>query len=1558
MLRSCQLHESFKGRATVLPIVSTVCICTAVQFAAQVITYSTRNEQRQLGTKVPVWRTATFASSAASTWVGFGVMMGSLGLWWGPAGAVSYVASTVGSTTAALGRGGLTSSFWVATTVRLMHGVAVMACVAAISAVGIHDSLPQAFAAIILLNICALVAAHSTSVLTDSLGRMIIVVVKVLVIDVSSLALCLRMAVDYDYGGTTETLLIFSGVMSALQLVACLHSVEELRNHVGKHEQMTENIRVTEAVARALQAFDLEEAAEMVDESNCPEGIKEAFWGLITNLASYRPFLPQSALQVGQASPASLIPLSGLEPGELTPQAILPRPHRDSHPISPRSDEKRRSLSDDRRRSVAVESTILTPRGRAKGYHDVTHTAVSIVHVNVVNFHSMVAFNVPTQKLVSFHSSYVDHVLTAARHFKGVSDALAGDRCNVHFNACRICPGHRNLAGHFAVRVTGPRSPPTNESCSTRDSELSGVARLHAFCPPQHLRPVADGRELLSNVDITAAAAAGQAVVGTLGSATMKGFQIIGTVTGWVVELEKLCSMLRIRAVADDGLAEECDFAALRLPVAVWHQKHHRLERKVLGVSVWQLDDPRQYPRRDEINNAVEFFLRGQWTQVLDRLRSLDSVPFDLLSRAEAASFNRDPPPPVLEFTVMRAPDSFGHSGSPTSSAGASEVAQPAADVGDLTETSAAYLCLVTVSSMDCLAGAFGAVGLAADACRGVIRRLGHDGAELSFEGPTAAEQAAQAVNLLCGTPPKPWSIGSAGGIGVAYDEEVRVGRAGRGLHSGSCIVSTVRQRANALAVLCAAEGMLAVAEEAVAKVASGHWRTLAPEARLPAPGDNQLTIGSPHEMVTDDQDADYAVALEHMSRQEWYPAREALQKVLDVSDDSWAQRLQASAAEAVSVSAEAVYVELTLAGGVLQVVQPAVLSPKTPARRQQSMYSSPASPLRVGRFRPDASESDGGSPMLPDALAASRRSVGQDLPTSRRSVGQDLPTSRRSVGQDMPTSRRSQVRLSTPEFSAGLMDGLGRRPHSRIIEPQSTTTELLLDTQEVLNEIGGVEDTAGGTVILAHGPIWTAADMLRLGAVVLQSCALPPLVVFSTPGTAAACALYVCDAITLADIVLHFRRPYAHAGLVVTQQSKIVANYLRTWCAVDVTSVLPCELLHLSGCCSGSYHWLRLNRCIAVIRVPELLQRILETTLPTAHPVLVNLATSSFMLLYILVVLGCIWGWLVKEFGNMAEYLRLEAAHHGPLDGGEQFMHSFHWAVRGFAGYGQPWPFHDSEYLASILCDMLGVGLFATLIAYMRTLLGVMDGTEKAHFEKIENVCSTMDYLRKFDRVTPQADHLIKQYYKILFRRTRQVEQGQFDFILEDLPGELSSEMAVSLRSELVVRTLGKLDISGQFHYALLSGLRHRFEAVDGELFKRGEQAQGIAFFLRGAGIAYIGPRAQPDWQEELGPGDWWGETSTLLGGPEPASVMFTDYTQLLLLPVDRSQRLARKYPMELEPLYRTATSRRRDISRTMLLRTALQFQVHLCNETRREYLWRWMLWAQRTRRSKDCVA
>eukprot|EP01062_Namystynia_karyoxenos_P028240 TRINITY_DN2142_c0_g1_i2.p1 TRINITY_DN2142_c0_g1~~TRINITY_DN2142_c0_g1_i2.p1 ORF type:complete len:1780 (+),score=399.42 TRINITY_DN2142_c0_g1_i2:65-5404(+) len=390
----------------------------------------------------------------------------------------------------------------------------------------------------------------------------------------------------------------------------------------------------------------------------------------------------------------------------------------------------------------------------------------------------------------------------------------------------------------------------------------------------------------------------------------------------------------------------------------------------------------------------------------------------------------------------------------------------------------------------------------------------------------------------------------------------------------------------------------------------------------------------------------------------------------------------------------------------------------------------------------------------------------------------------------------------------------------------------------------------------------------------------------------------YLLDLVYWGDIVLNFREPIYIDGNRVTDKQIIAREYMRSWFAFDVLMCAPVELavaivLRSVDVLFDRPH-LRFNRCLNILRLKDLVNTIHQDFFEDVHPVKMQLFVFIVCLFYILHWLGCMWGLVyvgaLSEPGDAEIYW---------LTGqGDVFALSmgFYWAMQGFSGYSMQWPTHMRHVLVSLVCAVGGLGIFATVIAYMTTLLNLLQSSHQAHIDQIEKVVSFCDYCELDDDFFKD----IMRYHRMLWAQTRQAFPDQWaDLCAEEdcardsslqLPGDLAKEMCYFTNFRVVeyIPAL-RSGCDPNFIVRVVTHMRQHYGVPGEPLFTRGSygttvgENSGLWFLVQGSAEAMIGGRSI----ERLSVGGFWGEIVALgKAETQSADVILLEYSELYHMP------------------------------------------------------------------------
>eukprot|EP01065_Artemidia_motanka_P014828 TRINITY_DN1865_c3_g2_i1.p1 TRINITY_DN1865_c3_g2~~TRINITY_DN1865_c3_g2_i1.p1 ORF type:complete len:630 (+),score=81.57 TRINITY_DN1865_c3_g2_i1:174-1892(+) len=342
-----------------------------------------------------------------------------------------------------------------------------------------------------------------------------------------------RFSIDY---------FVFMSVMMAVRLLVLLVDFRFTRGFArSMREQkamVDASIRISELAAVQLSLYETEHTRTLLegpDGERLPPKLRAALLQLVTNLAGYRPYLPQSCLAGYTDEAEDRFTVS-------TPEDQLreSRPSADS--VSSCSSGLRR-MSDDSQLSVQS-------RARAgPSAQETRQRRVSLVAVNTKNF---LRITRSITHVAPFLHSEVDAFVGEIAAERGVVDSVSGDHMFGSFNASRICTTHKFSAARVAW----------------------GMTKWHRGETPSGRR----------HPKRTACACGGSAVCGDFGTAEMRRFMLLGSAVNTLLCLERVAAQMEMVLVDEvigadpdvtsnffTALVERLFYAKRGTPFLVWY---------------------------------------------------------------------------------------------------------------------------------------------------------------------------------------------------------------------------------------------------------------------------------------------------------------------------------------------------------------------------------------------------------------------------------------------------------------------------------------------------------------------------------------------------------------------------------------------------------------------------------------------------------------------------------------------------------------------------------------------------------------------------------------------------------------------------------------------------------------------------------------------------------------------------------------------------------------------------------------------------------------------------
>ena len=255
------------------------------------------------------------------------------------------------------------------------------------------------------------------------------------------------------------------------------------------------SVDAANAIATSLSRFDLEQATSLLKDADIPEGLRDALEQILSNLHTYRPYLPQSCIPVSYSS------------DESTATQETPRTSQ--------------SGSAD---SSSIESLLLQPAASYRVRRKFECLSASLLVANIRNSfavlqHSQDSFSGLISDIISATSDVI------VKH-RGTLDLFLGDRVFANFGATRAHMSHPTSCTHAAMAIT------------LLANRMLGPYQKFAS----------------NDLSINIGMASGKLVCGDLGSENVMRFSVIGKLSLLVGVVERVASIKGVPMLSEGGL--------------------------------------------------------------------------------------------------------------------------------------------------------------------------------------------------------------------------------------------------------------------------------------------------------------------------------------------------------------------------------------------------------------------------------------------------------------------------------------------------------------------------------------------------------------------------------------------------------------------------------------------------------------------------------------------------------------------------------------------------------------------------------------------------------------------------------------------------------------------------------------------------------------------------------------------------------------------------------------------------------------------------------------------
>ena len=338
-------------------------------------------------------------------------------------------------------------------------------------------------------------------------------------------------------------------------------------------------------------------------------------------------------------------------------------------------------------------------------------------------------------------------------------------------------------------------------------------------------------------------------------------------------------------------------------------------------------------------------------------------------------------------------------------------------------------------------------------------------------------------------------------------------------------------------------------------------------------------------------------------------------------------------------------------------------------------------------------------------------------------------------------------------------------------------------------------------------------------------------------------------------------------------QQPRILARYLKGWCAMDVISSVPLATLAALSFDVGALRTLRLLKVFKLARLAKV-TRLGEVTRNLVDSGFVNQAFVSLVALLVLFVavqhwLACLYWAVARRTEN--DWGKDEARARGfapaadladePL--GARLVFAYHWAVyatyAAMPGTQGALRLKPAQSLYCVFCALVGMLFMSVLIGEVASILDdirIEDHDKQAALKSI-------DEFMNHHNIAYELRARIRLHYIFLYnnKHTR-----RFDDIFAVLPAELKSKLSVGVRVPYLRRTACFVDLRPTCVSAVASAMVTTHYAPMDLVFSQSEDADGVRCIADGNVFHFIRGLPWPKVIAATKVDDTFGEECVLL--------------------------------------------------------------------------------------------
>uniref|UniRef100_A0A674MWJ5 Cyclic nucleotide gated channel subunit alpha 2 n=1 Tax=Takifugu rubripes TaxID=31033 RepID=A0A674MWJ5_TAKRU len=385
----------------------------------------------------------------------------------------------------------------------------------------------------------------------------------------------------------------------------------------------------------------------------------------------------------------------------------------------------------------------------------------------------------------------------------------------------------------------------------------------------------------------------------------------------------------------------------------------------------------------------------------------------------------------------------------------------------------------------------------------------------------------------------------------------------------------------------------------------------------------------------------------------------------------------------------------------------------------------------------------------------------------------------------------------------------------------------------------------------------------------------------------------YLSDLIYLLDTGVRLRTGFLEQGLLVKDQAKLWASYVRTLqFKLDLLSILPTDLAYIS---TGIHTpQLRFNR---LLRFPRMFEFFDRTETRTNYP---NIFRICNLVLYILVIIhwnACIYYAISKSLGFGSDtwvFPNISRPEYSSLT--RSYVYCLYWSTLTLTTIGEmPAPVRDEEYLFVVFDFLVGVLIFATIVGNVGSMIANMNATRAEFQARIDAIKHYMH----FRKVNKELETRVIKWFDYLWTNKKAVDEQE---VLKNLPNKLRAEIAINVHLETLKKVRIFQDCEAGLLVELVLKLRPQVFSPGDYICRKGDIGKEM-YIIKEGKLAVVADDGVTQYAL-LTAGSCFGEISILnikgskMGNRRTANIRSLGYSDLFCLSKDDLMEAVTEYP------------------------------------------------------------